>query len=251
MLEDLGTIVPGMLARPRVFSMLLAQIDSFPLAIMTFEEATKEAARIAGDAVNGVMTKYRYHYVTDEEDITGRLAGALDQALEGEIGGLEWHCTQLRHHSGKAAEEKKFGADLLICVKFETNLESYAKGVLVQAKRVEPDEMIAPSDLDDLKVQCNKMLDITAAAFVFNYSRAGMRCGPATRISGTARRDLHRACGWTAYRFFLELFRCPVGDPKIRSALVDELPTRHGIEIQASGSLDSEKERGPMRLQIR
>ena len=40
----------------------------------------------------------------------------------------------------------------------------------------------------------------------------------------------------TSYRFFLELFRCTTGDPKITSAKFDDLQIPQGIAIK--GTLD-------------
>jgi hypothetical protein len=89
------------------------------------------------------------------------------------------------------------------------------------------------------------MLEITAAYFVFDYTRSGIRCGAATRVGGSSRLDLHGVCGRTPYRFFLELFRCPIGDPRIMSALLDELPVPWGLKIIATGNL-TEKSSQPM-----
>jgi hypothetical protein len=125
---------------------------------------------------------------------------------------------------------------------YEDAATSYSKGVLVQAKRVGRDEMLGKREYAELIDQCDRMLAITPSAFVFDYTKYSMRCGAATRISGSSSRDLHRTCGWTSYRFFLELFRCPIGDPRITSALVDELPASWGLEISAKGQL-TEKER--------
>jgi hypothetical protein len=180
--------------------------------IVTFEEAMREAALVAERAVNTVMRKYKIGRVKHEDDLTGVLVGALDSALDGTIGGLEWDSSILTHRRGKGGEEKKYGGDLLIHVQ-----------------------------------QCDRMLDVTAAAFVFDYARGGMRCGPATRIAGTGRRDLYSVCGWTSYRFFLELFRCPVGDPRITSAAVDELPVRFGLNVTAVGEFSDEPETSALR----
>jgi len=207
---------------------------------VTFEEATREAALVAQGAVRDVMGKYKSGRVKHEDDLTGVLVGALDSALSGMIGVLEWDSSILTHRKGKGGEEGKYGADLLIHVKFDTPSQKYSKGVLIQAKRIEADEKMSRSEHTDLTEQCRKMLAVTPAAFIFDYAHRGMRCGPATRIAGTTRRDLYSICGWTSYRFFLELFRCPIGDQRITSASVDELRVPIGLEVTASGDLSEE-----------
>lgn len=207
---------------------------------MTFEEATREAALAAHKAVTKAMERVRYGRRVDEDDLTGILVGRLDAALEGEIGGLKWDCTILRHRRGSAAEEKEIGADLLLHVKMNTPTQTYSKGLLVQAKKVGPDRNMSRQEHTDLVKQCEKMLAITPAAFVFDYGNGNVRCGPASRIAGATSHELYRICGWTSYRFFLEFFRSPIGDPRITSALVDDLPTAWGLEIRAEGTLDAE-----------
>jgi hypothetical protein len=69
-----------------------------------------------------------------------------------------------------------------------------------------------------------------------------MRCGAATRVAGgNLPQSLNYLCGWTSYRFFLELFRCPIGDPKITSARVEHLAVPVGLEIAVSGDIDLEE----------
>jgi hypothetical protein len=51
---------------------------------------------------------------------------------------------------------------------------------------------------------------------------------------------LYDQCSWTAYRFFLEFFRCPIGDLTIKSANVDDLAA-HGLALQGKGNLDPDR----------
>jgi hypothetical protein len=173
--------------------------------------------------------------VTDEPEITGVLIGQLDAQLEGQIGGLHWSTKILRHGGGVAAEEKKIGPDLLIHISFQASQLRYSKGVLIQAKRVEPYQELTPAKHAELVKQCKKMLRVTPAAFVFDYSTRDVRCGSATAIAGSADRHLYAECPWTSYRFFLELFRCPVGDPNITSARVERLPVPNVVTMRVTG----------------
>ena len=202
---------------------------------MDFEKSMREAALRADKAVNMAMRKYGRGEATDEDDITGVLIGNLDTSLEGQIGDLIWSTSIVRHRRGKAAEEKRIGADIVIHVRLDARDYQYSKGVLVQAKRVEPSTKMAVADHSKLVEQCNKMLNNSPASFVFNYAKSQMRCASAIKIAGSSNRELYADCSWTSYRFFLELFRCPIGDPRFTNALVQDLPVPTAVEMKAVG----------------
>ena len=196
------------------------------------EQAFKQAAHIADSAVNATMLKYSEELVTDEDDITGVLIGQLDAAFNCKVDGIVWSSSILRHRKGRAAQEKKVGADMLIHVSFKTPELTYSKGILIQSKRVDERTSMSEREHTELRRQCNKMLDVTPASFVFNYAKSGMRCASATKIAGTKDKMLHDSCNLTSYRFFLELFRCTTGDRNITSARFDELQIPQGISIE-------------------
>lgn len=206
--------------------------------MLTFEQATKDAAKLAAAAAKRAMRHYRERRSVDEDDITGVLVGMLEQAFATSIEDLRFKAKVMRHRRGQAKEEFFSGADILIHVEMTTTIQKYSKGVLVQAKRF---RMTYPSqrEKNKLREQCGKMLRITPAAFVFSYDENGMRCGAASRMAGYDGWNFHKACGWTAYRFFLELFRSPIGDPRITGANYVDLPIANEIHISAEGELKS------------
>ncbi|WP_374395104.1 hypothetical protein [Tabrizicola sp.] len=189
-----------------------------------FEDTIRLAAKRVQAAVDAVLQQYRGGYVADEDDITPLLAGEISGTLRGQIGGLTWNSAVVRHRKGTAAEEQRVGADLVIHVKFKTKDREYSKGVLVQAKKIEPGIAMTERGHKELVDQCQKMLAITNSSYVFDYQRRAISCGSATRIAGSSRRVLSDDCTMTSYRFFLELFRCPIGDRRLTSALVRDLP---------------------------
>ncbi|EHF8262919.1 hypothetical protein ACXEI8_005082 [Klebsiella pneumoniae] len=199
-----------------------------------FENAFQEAASAANRAVSAVMQKYSSGLVTDEDDITGALIGRLDAAFDGNIGGITWSSSILRHRKGVAAQEKKAGADMLIHVTIDTPSLTYSKGVLIQSKRVDEGIAMTVHGHRELLRQCDKMLNITPASFVFNYTKSGMRCASAMRIAGELSPMLNDSCNLTSYRFFLELFRCTIGDRNITSAQFDDLQIPQGIAIKGT-----------------
>lgn len=198
------------------------------------EKSFQEAARAADDAVNAAMLKYANGLVTDEDDITGALIGRLDAAFDRQIGGVTWSASILRHRRGVAAQEKRAGADMLLHVSIDTPGLTYSKGVLIQSKRIDEGDSMTMIGHRELLDQCNRMLAISPASFVFNYTKSGMRCASATKIAGTSGRVLNDACNLTSYRFFLELFRCTTGDRSINSARFDDLQIPQGIAIKGS-----------------
>jgi hypothetical protein len=191
---------------------------------MYYQEAIREAARRADKAAHEAIAAHDDDTVPYERGITHGLAVLLRHALQGQIEDLSWSSHVLRDTSGVGAEETRVGADLLIHVRLRTPELTYSKGVLIQAKRVEPLQRMSKNDYDDLVDQCRRMLAISPSSFVFDYAHGGMRCGPASVIASSNNRALYEQCVWTPYRFFLELFRCPIGDPRITSAKVDDLP---------------------------
>lgn len=211
---------------------------------MSFDDEMRTAAHSADEAVWRAMSKYRDGFVTDEDDLTGVLIGSLDaefseKSISG-VGGLQWSSSILRHRKGVAAEEKRIGADMIIHVRVDTPIQKYSKAVLVQAKRHEPGDQMSAKERNELLGQCKKMLAVTPAAFVFDYAQGGMRCASATKIFGSANDDLFAACNWTAYRFFLELFRCPIGDPRITSAKAADLPVPIVLKLVGKGDVTRE-----------
>src|SRR5208282_4670309 len=110
---------------------------------MNFEEAMSQAAKAADEAVSLVMADYHSGHFTDEDDITPALIGSLRSNFNAaQIGGLTWTASIARHRRGAAAEEQRIGADLVMHVSLQTPTQNYSKGVLIQAKRVDPDNYL-------------------------------------------------------------------------------------------------------------
>ena len=200
---------------------------------MDFEDSIKEAARRADAATRDAMAAYRDETVEYEPVITGGLATSLRTALNGQIQDLIWSAHVLKSGTGSGREETPIGADLLIHVQFDTPSLKYSKGVLVQAKRLEPAVTMTTDQYSELVEQCKKMLKVTIASFVFDYARVGMRCAPASLVIRSDMRELYSQCAWTPYRFFLELFRSFIGDPNITSAKVRDLNVPDKLELKA------------------
>jgi hypothetical protein len=93
-----------------------------------------------------------------------------------------WSAHVMESASGTGAEESTTGADLLVHARLNTPELKYSKGVLIQSKRIEPNKNMTSADHRDLIEQCKKMLRITQAAFVLDYTTTTVRCGSASVI---------------------------------------------------------------------
>lgn len=200
---------------------------------MNIDRSMSEAARRAMKVTQKIMDNYKTGFYTDEDDITGALVGALGSKMSGTISGLSWSASILRHRSGIAAEEKKYGADMLFHIEVNTRGVSFSKGVLIQAKRTDKVSLMSKNDKQDLDEQCQKMLMQTSSSYVFNYTKRGMKCGAANRVQGSRSRKLSDDCTVTPYRFFYEFFRSPIGDPRFSSGLVKEMPVPRILSFSA------------------
>lgn len=206
---------------------------------MKFEDAMRKVAQRAAQGSLYGMHELAVGHIKHEDDLTPALATAIAHQVNGyKAGGVTWNAAVLTHR--KSGEEKIYGADLLIHVKLDTPQYKYSKGVLVQAKRIGPGASMSPQPHAELVGQCNKMLAYSAASFVFAYDPGGLRAGSAMKIAGASDRALYDQCSWTAYRFFLELFRCPIGDLTIKSANVADL-TAYTLSVTGEGNLDPDR----------
>ncbi len=149
------------------------------------KDSIREAAHRADEATSETMGAYQDETADYEVSITGGLAVALRTALNKKIKGLSWSAHILKTGRGSAAEESQVGADLIIHVSLNTPEVKYSKGVLVQAKRVEPNSSMGKEQYDELVKQCKQMLDVSASSFVFVYTLSGMRCAPASVVAAT------------------------------------------------------------------
>jgi hypothetical protein len=206
---------------------------------MKFDDAMKKVARRAERATKRSMEKLSAGRIKHEDDLTPALVQAIEDGVnQYQVGGVSWDASILTHR--RSGEEGVFGADILIHVSLDTPQYKYSKGVLIQAKRTGPGQNLKTAQFEKLVGQCNTMLSWTPASFVFSYDSRGLRAASATKIAGAADKALYDQCNWTAYRFFLELFRCPIGDPHITSADIEQF-ARYGVAIKGKGDLDSDR----------
>jgi hypothetical protein len=131
--------------------------------------------------------------------------------------GISWTAKTLTDR-GKRSQESRYGADFMIVL--TVNLPRYriAKGFLAQAKLVHNGRI---GNLQQLKQQCEMMLNLSAHSFVFLYSTEYVRVLPAIAVLGAD--DPMSLYFRSAQRFFEEHLQCFVGDRSISSATPKQL----------------------------
>ncbi|MCS3895148.1 hypothetical protein M2171_004281 [Bradyrhizobium japonicum USDA 38] len=200
--------------------------DSMNAAVAAFEGALNATA---GDIAAGD--------VAGEEDFTGQMLGRCKERL----GSLTDHSIRWQTvatiteekdgpprpsvrfsarqttSKGGASEEWWSGADLLMALDIRTKDYEVRKGVLVQAKRLEPGTRLTKKVADDLRGQCRDMLNLTPSSFVFLYAKSGVTTLSASVVEASQRRDLHALEQWqnSTGVFFVDFLKCWVGDPRL------------------------------------
>lgn len=196
-----------------------------------YDEEFRRAAHIAADAVKKIQIMRGKRQVVDEDDINPALIALLQSAFDQKkIQEISWNSKVLRHRKGKAGEEKEFGADLQIVVRFKSPDLNYQKGVFVQAKKCGEGRKLAKVEYRALRGQCKTMMSHTDSAFVLDYGRQ-VRFGTAQRVPNSSSPAIHEDCQFTPFRFFFSLFNCSSGDPKIDDLKYTDLAAKRGIVL--------------------
>lgn len=203
----------------------------------------RDAAERVASAAKGTIPALRDARVEHEPAFTDRMLGRIEQEMDGySHHGVSWTAKTLTDRTSKA-QESRFGADFFGVL--EINLPDYSvnKGFLAQAKLIEPGESMSTRDFERMQEQCDQMLRLSSASFVFLYSRSGIFAIPAIAVVGSARTNPHNFYSRSVSRFFEEHFASFIGDqrisaPKITTlealeTLAAEYEARTGIKLTA------------------
>lgn len=157
--------------------------------------------------------------------MTDRLFASVRNALDGRfIGNLVWKARTLRTGRGIAAEEKRHGADVLGVLTIDLHDYKTKKGFLLQAKRIEPDELTPSKEWARFQKQCETMLERTCDAFAVIYSREnGIRFIPASTILEISNNQIFDVGSRSLFGFFKAHVKCENGDRRLNSPTVEML----------------------------
>jgi len=126
----------------------------------TFSRKISAAARLAiEDITNGRAQQ--------EPNITDRLIAYIQSEVQrANRPGLTWSA-MIRTDRGPGSQERKYGADLVDSLEIRLGGFEVRKGFLAQAKKVDPNERYPSQEYQRLKSQCEDMLRLSAASYVF------------------------------------------------------------------------------------
>ncbi|OQB46674.1 MAG: hypothetical protein BWY02_02259 [bacterium ADurb.Bin157] len=199
---------------------------------------TKKLANKVGKAADESIDGFQARLVEQEPQITDRFLAICQHSINGsKIGGVYWAAKTFTDRGGNS-QEKRFGADFLCSFSLELPTFRVNKGFLAQAKRVEPSDSFSTKDYEDMKKQCEKMLSLSPASFVFIYSKqAGVTVIPAISVVSARACNPHELTSMGVSSFFTNHFECFIGDrgiaipPSGVEGLLEELNVRRGLTI--------------------
>ena len=143
-------------------------------------------------AVSNVAGEYARGGIADENDFTSQMLAMLRSKLdrwshngvhvsvattgpdERSDEGMSIAARRTKS-SGPGAEEKMFGADIVIAAKIAFPEYNANKGILVQSKRLNKDDCFHSASWSDLTDQMQRMNKITRHSYVWLYDASGVR----------------------------------------------------------------------------
>lgn len=187
---------------------------------LDFSRKVAAAARMSIDDMNSGRAQH-------EPAVTDRFIAYLQSEVrKSKRSSFQWSAMTLTDR-GPNSQERRYGADFLGSL--EINLPSFSvrKGFLAQAKRVEPGQSFSKPELNMLVSQCNDMLQLSAASYVFLYSVIdGFSVVPALAIVAAQRTtsfNPHELTNKPIQKFFSEHFECFIGDRSLSIANINTL----------------------------
>jgi hypothetical protein len=192
------------------------------------------ASQAIGKAVAGVVEQLNDGLVEHEPAMTDRFVQSIQTAVDGlSDGKLKWRAKTLTDR-GRKSQESVYGADIVATLDVRLPKLTVKKGFLAQAKLVKPGR---PVGMPQLREQCEKMLSVSPASFVFVYSTSGVSVVPAVTIANSDI-PIKNLYSRSVQSFFEEHFECFIGDQSICTpsasgleVLRERTRARHAIEI--------------------
>lgn len=85
---------------------------------------------------------------------------------------------------GHGSQENSYGADFLATLELDQGYQ-VKKGFLAQAKLIEPSENFGNANFEKMREQCEKLLKLSSASYIFLYSQqSGISVIPAIEVLG-------------------------------------------------------------------
>jgi hypothetical protein len=204
--------------------------------MIAYYHAVRDVASHIAGAINHSVEALHEGRVEQEPAMTDRMLGAIEQSLANyRARGICWSAKTLTDR-GPGSQESKYGADFMGVLNIALPEFTVSKGFLAQAKLIRDD---SAGDVRELKLQCERMLNLSPDSFVFFYRKNGVRVIPAISVVGSSMDPL-QLYSRSAQRFFEEHLQCFIGDrnidaptPKTLNALRERFDARSAIFLQA------------------
>jgi hypothetical protein len=195
--------------------------------VLSEVDAAAFAKRLAG-ATDRVADDYTEGDVVHEEPFTDQLCGRLKETLyDFETPNVLWQADATTETKGRARlrvrsltktkEEPRYGADLVMVLDIELADYRVRKGLLAQAKRLEPNSRMDADEWRRLREQCDRMLQLTPASAVFLYHSGGVTPISAAAVLAYQERDLFSISTWSIEVLYADFAMCWIGDPQIQA----------------------------------
>lgn len=168
----------------------------------------RESAQRVGEAIDHATEAFLDGRVEQEPAFTDRMLGTVEEAMRGyRVKGVTWTAKTLTDR-GPHSQERVYGADFMGVLSIDLPDFSVKKGFLAQAK------MARNARDPRLREQCERMLKLSPASFVFLYDQRDVSVVPAISVVGAdvSPTELYSR---SASRFFEEHFESFIGDRAI------------------------------------
>jgi hypothetical protein len=171
---------------------------------------------VAAGAFADTVVDLAHRNIEQEPNFTDRVAARLGDRLNGfSLDGFQWTAKTFTDR-GRGSQESRVGADFAGVLDWRAGGSDVQKGFLAQAKLSKAGARFTKAQANDLLAQCNRMLEISPASFVFLYSERTVKVVPAITVAGSDGREPWTINSWTPARFFQAHFECFIGDRLLR-----------------------------------
>lgn len=222
----------------------------------TIKDELRRAAREFASQIEQVAAEFRRGDIGDEDDISSQIVGRIKAVTQQIDGSITWTAKSVDGLTGigvlgrrltsrgKGAEETSVGADIVLVLDIDLPDYKVTKGLLIQAKCVNHlNEAKSSSERERLVSQCEDMLAISPASFVWTYGDDAVGVFSATSVMGSQGFFKHIFDTYDAGVFFYDFLICWIGDPRINSitrpalkVLIDSSGANHGLLLTARAS---------------
>ncbi len=183
----------------------------------------RDAADVIASAADRTCEDLGQRLIEHEPSFTDRLLARIADAVnQHEKAGVKWRAKTLTSNV-HASQESRYGADFAGVLELDLPGYRVKKGFLAQAKRVEPESLFEKREYGRTRRQCETMLKLTPHAYLFLYSKRGVKVVPALAVVSSDACNPHRLYPKTIKRFFEAHFSSFIGDRRLVAPSIEAI----------------------------